>query len=177
MQSCGAFKTSHIGRSTATAMVGPAEFRPDSLCAIDRQHAGLSQINFYTCNNVLDVSYANILSSAMTSSSFRSLLNYELHERVRRYFHYKWLGTRVVDEESLVQSLPKKEMPTTKATAQGIASIMRLNGEYAPYGNMLKVPEIMGRCLKLLSLKLCKVAAPLKPPISGEVLLLLWWVL
>lgn len=31
----------------------------------------------------------------------------ELRERVRRYDQYKWLETRGVDEESLVQNLPK----------------------------------------------------------------------
>lgn len=31
----------------------------------------------------------------------------ELQERVRRYDQYKWLETRGVDEESIVQSLPK----------------------------------------------------------------------
>ncbi|XP_044486671.1 putative cyclic nucleotide-gated ion channel 7 isoform X2 [Mangifera indica] len=31
----------------------------------------------------------------------------DLRERVRRYDHFKWLETRGVDEESLVQSLPK----------------------------------------------------------------------
>ncbi|KAH9715843.1 putative cyclic nucleotide-gated ion channel 8 [Citrus sinensis] len=31
----------------------------------------------------------------------------DLRERVRRYEHFKWLETRGVDEESLVQSLPK----------------------------------------------------------------------
>ncbi|KAK8918658.1 putative cyclic nucleotide-gated ion channel 5 [Platanthera zijinensis] len=35
------------------------------------------------------------------------LLPQELRERVRRYDHYKWLETRGVDEEDLVQSLPK----------------------------------------------------------------------
>ncbi|XP_071685592.1 putative cyclic nucleotide-gated ion channel 8 [Rutidosis leptorrhynchoides] len=35
------------------------------------------------------------------------LLPQELKERVRRYDQYKWLETRGVDEESLVQSLPK----------------------------------------------------------------------
>ncbi|KAG5141632.1 hypothetical protein JHK82_017327 [Glycine max] len=35
------------------------------------------------------------------------LLPPELRERVRRYEQYKWLNTRGVDEESLVQSLPK----------------------------------------------------------------------
>ncbi|KAK9668252.1 hypothetical protein RND81_13G044900 [Saponaria officinalis] len=35
------------------------------------------------------------------------LLPQELRERVRRYNQYKWLETRGVDEESLVQSLPK----------------------------------------------------------------------
>ncbi|KAJ0089786.1 hypothetical protein Patl1_14591 [Pistacia atlantica] len=35
------------------------------------------------------------------------LLPPELRERVRRYDQYKWLETRGVDEESLVQSLPK----------------------------------------------------------------------
>ncbi|WJX42638.1 hypothetical protein P8452_29848 [Trifolium repens] len=35
------------------------------------------------------------------------LLPPELRERVRRYDQYKWLNTRGVDEESLVQSLPK----------------------------------------------------------------------
>ncbi|XP_028793928.1 probable cyclic nucleotide-gated ion channel 5 isoform X1 [Neltuma alba] len=35
------------------------------------------------------------------------LLPHELRERVRRYDQYKWLATRGVDEESLVQSLPK----------------------------------------------------------------------
>ncbi|KAE9587602.1 putative potassium channel, voltage-dependent, ELK, voltage gated sodium channel, alpha-5 subunit [Lupinus albus] len=35
------------------------------------------------------------------------LLPQELRERVRRYDQYKWLATRGVDEESLVQSLPK----------------------------------------------------------------------
>ncbi|CAN0838369.1 Putative cyclic nucleotide-gated ion channel 9 [Linum grandiflorum] len=35
------------------------------------------------------------------------LLPTELRERVRRYDQYKWLATRGVDEESLVQSLPK----------------------------------------------------------------------
>ncbi|KAK7281509.1 hypothetical protein RIF29_09570 [Crotalaria pallida] len=35
------------------------------------------------------------------------LLPPELRERVRRYDQYKWLATRGVDEESLVQSLPK----------------------------------------------------------------------
>ncbi|XP_051140698.1 probable cyclic nucleotide-gated ion channel 5 [Andrographis paniculata] len=35
------------------------------------------------------------------------LLPAELKERVRRYDQYKWLETRGVDEESLVQSLPK----------------------------------------------------------------------
>lgn len=35
------------------------------------------------------------------------LLPQELRERVRRYDQYKWLETRGVDEESLVQSLPK----------------------------------------------------------------------
>nr|KYP53903.1 Putative cyclic nucleotide-gated ion channel 8 [Cajanus cajan] len=35
------------------------------------------------------------------------LLPQELRERVRRYDQYKWLNTRGVDEESLVQSLPK----------------------------------------------------------------------
>ncbi|GJU73760.1 hypothetical protein Tco_1265165 [Tanacetum coccineum] len=71
----------------------------------------------------------------------------------------------------------QKEMPTTEATASrvcpqcSVPSVqmdMRLNGEYAPYRKTLKVPEIMGSCLKLLCLKLCKVMAPLKPPISGK---------
>ncbi|KAF7806532.1 putative cyclic nucleotide-gated ion channel 5 [Senna tora] len=35
------------------------------------------------------------------------LLPHELRERVRRYDQYKWLATRGVDEENLVQSLPK----------------------------------------------------------------------
>lgn len=35
------------------------------------------------------------------------LLPQELRGRVRRYDQYKWLETRGVDEESLVQSLPK----------------------------------------------------------------------
>lgn len=35
------------------------------------------------------------------------LLPSELRERVRRYDQYKWLNTRGVDEETLVQSLPK----------------------------------------------------------------------
>ncbi|KAK2451046.1 cyclic nucleotide-gated channel [Trifolium repens] len=35
------------------------------------------------------------------------LLPQELRERVRRYDQYKWLATRGVDEEILVQSLPK----------------------------------------------------------------------
>ncbi|KAG2379703.1 Cyclic nucleotide- and calmodulin-regulated ion channel 8 [Vigna angularis] len=35
------------------------------------------------------------------------LLPPELRERVRRYDQYKWLNTRGVDEESIVQSLPK----------------------------------------------------------------------
>ncbi|XP_068668874.1 probable cyclic nucleotide-gated ion channel 5 [Aristolochia californica] len=35
------------------------------------------------------------------------LLPQDLRERVRRYDQYKWLETRGVDEESLVQSLPK----------------------------------------------------------------------
>nr|GEY13807.1 putative cyclic nucleotide-gated ion channel 7 [Tanacetum cinerariifolium] len=35
------------------------------------------------------------------------LLPQELKERVRRYDQYKWVETRGVDEESLVQSLPK----------------------------------------------------------------------
>ncbi|XAR66752.1 hypothetical protein NMG60_11013079 [Bertholletia excelsa] len=35
------------------------------------------------------------------------LLPPDLRERVRRYDQYKWLATRGVDEESLVQSLPK----------------------------------------------------------------------
>ncbi|PNX96210.1 cyclic nucleotide-gated ion channel 8-like protein, partial [Trifolium pratense] len=35
------------------------------------------------------------------------LLPPELRERVRRYDQYKWLNTRGVDEESLVQNLPK----------------------------------------------------------------------
>lgn len=35
------------------------------------------------------------------------LLPEELKERVRRYDQYKWLETRGVDEESLVQNLPK----------------------------------------------------------------------
>ncbi|XP_058731455.1 putative cyclic nucleotide-gated ion channel 8 isoform X1 [Vicia villosa] len=35
------------------------------------------------------------------------LLPSELRERVRRYDQYKWLNTRGVDEENLVQSLPK----------------------------------------------------------------------
>ncbi|KAJ6842178.1 putative cyclic nucleotide-gated ion channel 5 isoform X2 [Iris pallida] len=35
------------------------------------------------------------------------MLPQELRERVRRYDQYKWLETRGVDEESLVQSLPK----------------------------------------------------------------------
>ncbi|KAL5978781.1 putative cyclic nucleotide-gated ion channel 9 [Asimina triloba] len=35
------------------------------------------------------------------------LLPQELRERVRRYDQYKWLETRGVDEESLVQTLPK----------------------------------------------------------------------
>ncbi|XP_061351501.1 putative cyclic nucleotide-gated ion channel 8 isoform X2 [Gastrolobium bilobum] len=35
------------------------------------------------------------------------LLPPELRQRVRRYDQYKWLNTRGVDEESLVQSLPK----------------------------------------------------------------------
>ncbi|CAO2820032.1 unnamed protein product [Amaranthus hypochondriacus] len=35
------------------------------------------------------------------------LLPQKLRERVRRYNQYKWLETRGVDEESLVQSLPK----------------------------------------------------------------------
>ncbi|KAL0010872.1 hypothetical protein SO802_005980 [Lithocarpus litseifolius] len=35
------------------------------------------------------------------------LLPQDLRERVRRYDQYKWLDTRGVDEESLVQSLPK----------------------------------------------------------------------
>lgn len=35
------------------------------------------------------------------------LLPPDLREKVRRYDQYKWLETRGVDEESLVQSLPK----------------------------------------------------------------------
>ena len=35
------------------------------------------------------------------------LLPQELRERVRRYDQYKWLETRGVDEENLVQNLPK----------------------------------------------------------------------
>lgn len=35
------------------------------------------------------------------------LLPQVLRERVRRYNQYKWLETRGVDEEGLVQSLPK----------------------------------------------------------------------
>ncbi|KAL1335240.1 hypothetical protein HN51_064164 [Arachis hypogaea] len=35
------------------------------------------------------------------------LLPQDLRERVRRYDQYKWLATRGVDEENLVQSLPK----------------------------------------------------------------------
>lgn len=35
------------------------------------------------------------------------LLPPELRERVRRYDQYKWLETRGVDEEAIVQSLPK----------------------------------------------------------------------
>ena len=35
------------------------------------------------------------------------LLPQELREKVRRYNQYKWLETRGVDEESIVQSLPK----------------------------------------------------------------------
>ncbi|XP_008787797.1 probable cyclic nucleotide-gated ion channel 6 [Phoenix dactylifera] len=35
------------------------------------------------------------------------LLPHDLRERVRRYDQYKWLETQGVDEESLVQSLPK----------------------------------------------------------------------
>ncbi|WCJ40373.1 cyclic nucleotide gated channel 7 [Euphorbia peplus] len=35
------------------------------------------------------------------------LLPHELKERVRRYDQYKWLETRGVDEETIVQSLPK----------------------------------------------------------------------
>ncbi|WCJ35454.1 cyclic nucleotide gated channel 8 [Euphorbia peplus] len=35
------------------------------------------------------------------------LLPHDLKERVRRYDQYKWLETRGVDEESIVQSLPK----------------------------------------------------------------------
>ncbi|KAJ3674523.1 hypothetical protein LUZ60_005139 [Juncus effusus] len=35
------------------------------------------------------------------------LLPHELRERVRRYDQYKWLETRGVDEECLVQNLPK----------------------------------------------------------------------
>lgn len=35
------------------------------------------------------------------------LLPQDLRERVRRYDQYKWLETRGVDEESLVQTLPK----------------------------------------------------------------------
>jgi cyclic nucleotide gated channel len=35
------------------------------------------------------------------------LLPQDLRERVRRYDQYKWLETRGVDEETLVQSLPK----------------------------------------------------------------------
>ncbi|KAL4184236.1 hypothetical protein AMTRI_Chr10g224560 [Amborella trichopoda] len=35
------------------------------------------------------------------------MLPQDLRERVRRYDHYRWLETRGVDEESLVQSLPK----------------------------------------------------------------------
>lgn len=35
------------------------------------------------------------------------LLPQELRERVRRYDQYKWLETRGVDEQSLVQTLPK----------------------------------------------------------------------
>lgn len=35
------------------------------------------------------------------------LLPDDLQERVRRYDQYKWLETRGVDEENLVQTLPK----------------------------------------------------------------------
>lgn len=35
------------------------------------------------------------------------LLPQDLRERVRRYDQYKWLETRGVDEENLVQNLPK----------------------------------------------------------------------
>lgn len=35
------------------------------------------------------------------------LLPQDLRERVRRYNQYKWLETRGVDEENVVQSLPK----------------------------------------------------------------------
>lgn len=35
------------------------------------------------------------------------LLPPDLRERVRRYDQYKWLETRGVDEEAIVQSLPK----------------------------------------------------------------------
>jgi cyclic nucleotide gated channel, plant len=35
------------------------------------------------------------------------LLPHDLKQRVRRYDQYKWLETRGVDEENIVQSLPK----------------------------------------------------------------------
>ncbi|GJW19665.1 polygalacturonase [Tanacetum coccineum] len=58
----------------------------------------------------------------------------------------EWL--EIVPGYDIVGVVVEKEMPTTEATAQGIASMLcahgpEMNGEYSPYGKMLKVPEIM----------------------------------
>lgn len=60
------------------------------------------------------------------------LLPQDLRERVRRYDQYKWLETRGVDEQSLVQSLPKDLRRDIKRHLC-LALVKRVNYEYTFY--------------------------------------------
>ncbi|KAL8502445.1 hypothetical protein ACS0TY_021547 [Phlomoides rotata] len=60
------------------------------------------------------------------------LLPQDLRERVRRYDQYKWLETRGVDEQSLVQSLPKDLRRDIKRHLC-LALVKRVNYKYTLY--------------------------------------------
>ncbi|KAJ6341193.1 hypothetical protein OIU78_009380 [Salix suchowensis] len=84
-------------------MVGPAKF--EVTCVIDRY---VPQ-NLKTYLQSLSVRLEEMRIKRRDSEQWmhHRLLPQDLRERVRRYDQYKWLETRGVDEENLVQSLPK----------------------------------------------------------------------
>ena len=63
------------------------------------------------------------------------LLPHDLRERVRRYDQYKWLETRGVDEESLVQCLPKDLRRDIKRHLC-LALVKRVSDTFSCYSNL-----------------------------------------